>query len=158
ITAAGIALRIFVGEDRPLRLEHRAADDILGRDQLDLGLLTTKLVADRFFDRGVDFAEPAGEEAVGHAIVLVGLKLGCGRHQSLSCNKCESSSTRRWWRPPAKLVSRKARTQALAMSLPMSRAPSASTFASLCSRASAADRGSSTRAQRQRGSRLTAME
>src|SRR5205814_9371990 len=126
--------------------------------QLDLGLLTTKLGADRFFDGRVNFAEPAGEEAMRHAIVLVGLKLGGSGHQSLSCNKCESLSTRRWWRPPAKPVSRKAETHALAMSLPTRRAPSASTFASLCSRASAAERGSSTRAQRQRGSRLTAME
>ena len=39
VAAARIAFRIFVGEDRALRLEHRLADDILRRDQLDLGLL-----------------------------------------------------------------------------------------------------------------------
>src|SRR3546814_9063822 len=36
IAAAGIALGIFVGEDRPLRFEHRFRDDILRRDQFDL--------------------------------------------------------------------------------------------------------------------------
>ena len=44
------------------------------------------------------------------------------------------------------------------MSLPISRAPSAITLASLCSRASCADSGSATRAQRQAGLRLTAIE
>jgi hypothetical protein len=39
ITASGIALGIFVGEQRALRLEDGARDDVLARDQLDLGLL-----------------------------------------------------------------------------------------------------------------------
>ena len=36
IAPARIALGVFVGQHRALRLEHRAADDVLGRDQLDL--------------------------------------------------------------------------------------------------------------------------
>src|SRR3546814_12114184 len=44
------------------------------------------------------------------------------------------------------------------MSRPVSRAPSAMTLASLCSRASFADKGSDTSAQRQAGLRLTAIE
>ena len=47
VAAARIAFRIFVGEHRALRLEHRAADDILRRDQLDLGLLADELGLDR---------------------------------------------------------------------------------------------------------------
>ena len=39
VAPARIAFGIFVGEHRALRLEHRAADDILRRDQLDLVLL-----------------------------------------------------------------------------------------------------------------------
>ena len=71
IAAARIAFGIFVGEHRALRLEHRLADDILRRDQLDLGLLAAKLGADRVLDRGVGLAEAAGEEAVRHAVACV---------------------------------------------------------------------------------------
>ena len=39
ITTARIALGIFVGEHRALGLQHRPGDDILRRDQFDLGLL-----------------------------------------------------------------------------------------------------------------------
>ena len=98
IAAAGIAFGIFVGQHRALRLEHRLADDILRRDQLDLGLLAAQLVADPVLDRGVGFAEAAGEEAVRDAIVL-GLVLDIcgGGHQAFS--RCEegaaSWSTRR---------------------------------------------------------------
>ena len=59
VAAAGIAFGIFVGEHRALRLEHRAADDILRRDQLDLGLLAVELGADRVGDRGIGLAEAA---------------------------------------------------------------------------------------------------
>ena len=69
VAAAGIAFGIFVGEDRALRLEHRLADDILRRDQLDLGLLALQFVVDRVLDRGIVFAEAAGEEAVRDAVV-----------------------------------------------------------------------------------------
>ena len=50
VALAGIALGIFVGHDRALRLEHRLADDVLRGDQLDLVLLAAELVADRFGD------------------------------------------------------------------------------------------------------------
>ena len=53
IAPARIALGIFVGEHRALRLEHRARDDVLGRDQLDLVLLAVELGGDRVGDRGV---------------------------------------------------------------------------------------------------------
>jgi hypothetical protein len=59
-----------------------------------------------------------------------------------------SFSTRAAWRPPPNSVVRKASRQALAMSTPMSLAPMAMQLASLCSRASAADSGSETSAQR----------
>ena len=134
-----------------MRLEHRLADDILRGDQLDLRLLAAKLGVDCVLDRRIVLAQPAGEEAVRDAVAVVAVEFCGGGHQSDSCNSCESWSTRRWWRPPAKSVSRKAVTQALAMSLPISRAPRARTFASLCSRASAAESGSSTRAQRHFG-------
>src|SRR3546814_1193790 len=99
-------------------------------------------------DRGVDGADAVGEIAgrfdglvervCGHRLVSSWAKLNGG---------LESFSTRRTWRSPAKSVARKAVTHALAMSMPVSRAPIATTLASLCSRASFAASGSDTRAQ-----------
>ena len=114
-----IAFGIFVGQHRALRLEHRAADDIFRGDQLDLVLLALEFGADRVGDRRVGVAQPAGEKAFRLDVV----QIRGGGHQSLSCRRVESMSTRRWWRPPAKSVPRKAETHALAMSGPISRAP-----------------------------------
>ena len=50
IAPARQAFGILVGEHRALRLEHRAADDVLGRDQLDLVALAAELLADRLGD------------------------------------------------------------------------------------------------------------
>src|SRR3546814_1588293 len=47
IATAGIALRIFVRQDRSLGLENRAGDDVLGGDQLDLVLLAPQFLTDR---------------------------------------------------------------------------------------------------------------
>ena len=83
VAAARIALGIFVGQHRALRLEHRAADDIFRRDQLDLGLLALQLGLDRRGDRGVGIGQPLGEEAQGLDVGQVGR----GGHQSLSCKE-----------------------------------------------------------------------
>ena len=53
IAPAGIALGIFVGEHRALRLEHGARDDVLGGDQLDLVLLAVQLAARRRGELGI---------------------------------------------------------------------------------------------------------
>ena len=113
VAAARITFRIFVGENRALGFEHSLADDVLGRDQLNLSLLTAEFRANRVFDCRIVFRQAAGEKAVRHSVALALLKVGSGGHQSVSCNSWESWSTRRWWRPPAKPVSRKAATQAL---------------------------------------------
>ena len=114
---------------------------------------------DRVLDGGIGFGKPAGEEAVGHSIIVLLVKVGGGGHQAFS--RCEegsaSCSTRRSWRPPRKSEDRKAVTHALAISTPIRRAPSAMALASLCCRASEADSGSATWAQRQAGLRLAAM-
>ena len=44
---------VFVGQHRALRLEHGAADDVFGRDQLDLVALAAELKLDRLGDFGV---------------------------------------------------------------------------------------------------------
>jgi hypothetical protein len=46
VAAARIALGVFVGQDRALRLKHRLRNDVLGGDQLDLLLLTAQLALD----------------------------------------------------------------------------------------------------------------
>ncbi len=83
VAAARIALRIFVGQHRALRFEHRAADDVLRCDQLDLRLLALKLMLDAGEHRRIGVGEPAGEEAVGLDIVEV----GGGGHQAGSCSE-----------------------------------------------------------------------
>src|SRR5437763_1256305 len=95
VAPARIAFRIFVGENRALRLEHRLADDILRGDQLDLGLLAPELRPNRLLDRRIGLAKAAGEEAVRDPVAGLLVEFGCGGHQSLSCNWAESWSTRR---------------------------------------------------------------
>ena len=46
VALARIALGIFVGHDRALRLEHGARDDVFRSDQLDLVALAAEFVAD----------------------------------------------------------------------------------------------------------------
>ena len=54
VAPARIALGVLVGQDRALRLEDGAADDVLGGDQLEIGLLAVGFGADRPPDGGVD--------------------------------------------------------------------------------------------------------
>jgi hypothetical protein len=61
VTFAGKPLGIFVGEDGSLRLEHRTRDDVLGRDQLDLVLLTTELLLDGAENFRIGFTKYEGE-------------------------------------------------------------------------------------------------
>ena len=59
------ALGVFVGENRALRLEHRAADDVFRRDQLDLVALAAKLEADRLGDLGIGLGQRRRKQAIG---------------------------------------------------------------------------------------------
>ena len=90
ITSAWVAFGIFVGQHRALRLEHRLADNIFRGDQLDLGLLATKLGVDGVLDRRVLLGKPAREEAVRYAVAGVLVEFGGCRHQSESCRVLES--------------------------------------------------------------------
>ncbi len=65
IARARVALGIFVGHDRALRFQHRAADDVFRRDQLDLMALATEFAADRGGDFGIGLLEGRIEERVG---------------------------------------------------------------------------------------------
>ena len=57
IALARQAFGIFVGQHRALRLEHRAADDVLRGDQLDLVALAAELLADHIGDLGIGVGE-----------------------------------------------------------------------------------------------------
>src|SRR5205085_9020457 len=120
---------------------------ILRGDEFDLVLLAVKLGSDGIRHRGVGLTQFVAEEAVG-----LDVGEGAAAHAG-SLLKCGwlSLSTRCTWRPPVKGVDRKVSMQAFAISMPISRAPMAITFASLCSRASLAESGSDTSAARQAG-------
>ena len=80
-----IALGIFVGQHRALRFEHRARDDVLAGDQLDLRLLAATLAVDRRGDFRVGGGQGIGKKA--------GAALG-GRPDSRG-NRQDSTSCRR---------------------------------------------------------------
>ena len=68
VALARIALGVFVGHDRALRLEHGAGDDVLGGDQLDLVLLATEFLVDRVGDLRIGVGKRAIEEGFGRSI------------------------------------------------------------------------------------------
>jgi hypothetical protein len=84
IAPSRIALRVFVGQHRTLRLEHRPAHDVLRGDQLDLVALAAELLGDHVGDFGVGLRQRGGKERV----FLRGNGLG-SRTFSNSLKKCE---------------------------------------------------------------------
>ena len=60
-----IALRVLVGEYRPLSLQHRAGDDVLRCDQLDAILLAMQLVLDAVREHVIGLREGGAEERPG---------------------------------------------------------------------------------------------
>jgi hypothetical protein len=89
IALAGIALGIFVGHHRALRLHHGGRDDVLAGDQLDLVTLPAQLLPHRpeklGVARGKRFAEKAGVAVRGvHRVVLSFSRSSQGRRQCSS--------------------------------------------------------------------------
>ena len=64
VALAGQSFGVLVGEHRALRFQHRAAHDVLRRDQLDLVALAAELAADHVGDLGIGVAQ-RGREQVG---------------------------------------------------------------------------------------------
>ena len=64
VALARVALGVLVREHRALRLEHRGRGEVLGRDQLDRGVLALTLAPDDVGDRGISGFQRV--EAVGH--------------------------------------------------------------------------------------------
>ena len=143
VAPARIALGVLVGQHAALGLEHRGTGEVLRRDQLDLPLLAPALALDRSGDLRDPDRQAHGRRSSGPDRGR--LRLGSmtsdpreARGRIAHGSVVDSLATRRAWRPPAKAVSRKVSRQSRATSSPIRRAPSASTLASLCSRASRA--------------------
>ena len=64
VAPARQALGVLVGQHRALRLQHGAADDVLGRDQLDLVALAAELEPDRLGDLGIGVGQRGGEQRI----------------------------------------------------------------------------------------------
>ena len=75
VAPARIALGVFVGHHRALRLEHGAGDDVLGGDQLDLVALAAELELDGAGDLGIAVGEARREKAVGQMAACASLAL-----------------------------------------------------------------------------------
>ena len=67
-----IAFGIFVGQHRPLRFQHRLADDVLGRDQLDLVALAAELVRDGVKNFGIGLRKRVREKILARPRRLPG--------------------------------------------------------------------------------------
>ena len=76
VAGAGIAFRVFVGHHRALRFQHGAADDVFGRDQLDLVALPAEFTLDRGGDFRIGLGQRRGEEGIGRGS---GVGAGGGR-------------------------------------------------------------------------------
>ena len=81
IAFAGIALGIFVGQHRALRLQHREADDVFRGDQFDLVALAAQLVGDGTEQFGVAGGKGFGKEA-GITVWRVHIVLQTGKEGS----------------------------------------------------------------------------
>src|SRR5258708_1848951 len=117
ITFARIAFGVLIGEDAARGFEHRLRREILTRDQLQPRCLPRRLLPYGVENLRIDFGQRPR-----HALLF--------GHDSSS--SLETLSTRRWWRPPSKGVSRKMLISSEAAGFSMKRAPSVSTLASLC--------------------------
>ena len=61
VTASGIALGVFVGEDAAGGLEHGLGGEVFAGDHLEVALLAFEFVGDGGKDFGVGLGEGAGE-------------------------------------------------------------------------------------------------
>ena len=84
IAVARIPFRIFVGHHRALRFQHRAADDVFRRDQLDLMALAAEFAADRGSDLRVGLGKRGCEERVGRGSGFCGRRRGGVHERNIS--------------------------------------------------------------------------
>src|SRR6266436_866105 len=65
VAVARIAFGVFVGHHRALRFQNGPADDVFGRDQLDLVPLPAELALDRGGDLRIGLRQRRGEKRIG---------------------------------------------------------------------------------------------
>ena len=65
ITLTGIAFGVFVGQHRALGIKNRARHNVLGRNKLDIVLLTLQLMANGDVNFGIADGERGTEEGLG---------------------------------------------------------------------------------------------
>ena len=85
ITASRIAFRILVRQDRALCFQHRAGDNILGGNQLDLVFLPLQFLGDRAVKRGITLRQRFGKERV----------IGCARFKGGHDSSCSYPAMQR---------------------------------------------------------------
>ena len=81
VAATGIALGIFVGQNRALGFEDCGGDDVLAGDELDAVLLAGEFAGQGRGELGVGFGQGGAEEAVeahaGGGLLVHGMPLAC---------------------------------------------------------------------------------
>ena len=65
VALAGEPLGVFVGEDGALRLHHGAGSEVLGSDELEVGLLTLALLSDEAGDGRIRLGQVSIDGAAG---------------------------------------------------------------------------------------------
>ena len=105
VAPARIAFRVFVGHHRALRLEHRARDDVLRGDQLDLVALAAEFELDRAGDLRIGVGERRGKERVrtdghggGNVHRRTSLDRGLARRASGAGFSTEGAAAKGWIR------------------------------------------------------------
>jgi hypothetical protein len=68
VAPAGIALRVLVRQDRPLRLQDGAGDEVLRRDHLERPALAGELVIQHGADLGVELRQGHVIEGIAHGL------------------------------------------------------------------------------------------
>ena len=138
VALAGIALGVLVGERRAHRLDHRAAGEVLARDQLEAVLLAPQLAVDEARDLGIGVAQR--RVVIADSSLLL-VDLGHSARVPAAGERRSPATSCRISTPSSSLTNR---------------AGSTSTLASLCSRASRAISGVQATAARTPGCRFAA--
>ena len=92
IAPAGIALGVFIGEERAGCVEHGLGDGVLRSDQFDFMVLTLVFVFDRVPDLGIGIFEMPGEEGAGARIGAS--RITCRHRHCSSRLRCPDSRSK----------------------------------------------------------------
>src|SRR3990172_4379263 len=138
VSFSGISFGILVGQGAAEGFQNGETDEILGCDELQLGILPVDLALNSPINVGVNALKVLHRHEVKRKCeVEMGSAGGIRRNGQRSVNEC-ILFTRRSCRPPSNGVVRNVLTISTTLSHPVMRSPMVRTFASLWSRASRA--------------------